>query len=421
MTASADGQSSAAEAQEAFVGLLTTPLASARVNAVLYSAVQRHRAQLAGWAGRLGYRLVISGSVARLHRDPAGPQRTAAPPPWDPPPRRVLVLTALLAAACEGTDLTTTVQILSDEIRALSASPGARITPYNPDRRTERQAFVRALDQLTTLGILLRRTSDEALLRQWEEDGSGVGAGFEVDRDALLQFTDPGTVALAYHPEAGQEAGNDDSGPPEASAGNRTAARITTRSQRMLRTLVEDTALLYADLHPLDAEYARGQRAWLADRAQEMTGGTVEMRDEGMLLRLPADRPASAAATAQFPAATAPSWFALKMLDAAMAMRKPAADGQIALADSQVSAVAAQVYRDNEGALTIALRESPARMRSVVEAVLTGCGLIRVSRGDWTILPVAGRYRDSKALWEPTLEDLGSTGDLGNPEEMAEP
>jgi len=103
--------------------------------------------------------------------------------------------------------------------------------------------------------------------------------------------------------------------------GNRDAAatpgrRTATRSQRMLRILVEDTALLYADLHADDAEYARGQRSWLAGHASDMTGGTVEIREEGMLLCLPPDRPSSAAATAPFPAATATPWFALKMLEA---------------------------------------------------------------------------------------------------------
>jgi uncharacterized protein (TIGR02678 family) len=396
------GLTTRADAQDAFVGLLIAPLVSARVDAVRFSAVLKHRAQLSEWCARLGYRLVIAGAVARLHRDPVGPQRTAAPPAWDAPPRRTLILTALIAAACEGTDITTTVQVLSDEVRALSASPGASITPYDPDRRPERQAFIRGLDQLAALGILLRRTSDESLLRQWEEDGTGVGGGFEIDQDALLQFTDPHTVGLAFQPTADESANGDE-----------TAARVATRSQRLLRTLVEDTALLYADLHPLDAEYARGQRSWLAGHAADMTGGTVEMRAEGMLLRLPPDRPASAAATVQFPAATATPWFALKILDALTSGRLSDESGRIELSRTDVEAVAERVYQDNYGALTKVMKESPTKMLHVAQQVLLGTGLIRETCAGCTVLPVAARYRDPKAVWTPTLDDFGNDAEDG--------
>jgi uncharacterized protein (TIGR02678 family) len=312
-----------------------------------------------------------------------------------PPSRRALTLMALTAAACEDVDMTTTVQALSDEVRAISAGPGARVMPYNPDRRTERQAFLRGVNQLAGLGVLLRRTTDEALLRQWEEDGTGVGAGFEVDRDALLQFTDPHTVALALRqPEVDQD--------DESTSGMRTA----TRSQRMLRTLVEDTALLYADLHPEDAEYARGQRSWLAGHASDMTGGMVEIREEGMLLRLLPDRPASAAATVPFPAATAIPWFALKMLEAVVSGRSPDDDGRIPLTPDEVETAAERVYTGNFGALTNDLKKSPLVMLAAVEPVLIEAGLVRVSDAGWTVLPVAGRYRDPRAVWEPTLEDM---------------
>jgi uncharacterized protein (TIGR02678 family) len=387
-----------AEAQDTFVGLLTWPMVTARTNPALFGGVLRHRALIGDWAVRLGYRLVITGAVIRLHRDPSGPQLTAAPPPWDVPPRRELVLTALIAAACEGTDQTTTVQELSDEVRALSVAPGARVTPYDPDRRSERQAFVRSLGRLTDLGILTRRTSDETLLRQWEDDGTGVGAGFEIDRDGLLQFTDPYTVALALAEGAGA-----------GSAEHDETTRIATRGQRLLRLLVENTALLYGDLHPLDAEYARGQRSWLAGQATDMTGGTVELRTEGMLLRLPEDRAFTAGATPAFPAATATAWFALKELDAAIAEVRGQQDdpaGRITLAGEQVNAIAGRVYRDNFRALTKALADSPARLRWAVEQVLAGLGLIRAEAGGWVILPVAARYRDPRAVWEQVLEDV---------------
>jgi uncharacterized protein (TIGR02678 family) len=385
--------SARAQAQEAFVGLLGTPLLAARIQPTLFAGVLRHRALVSDWAARLGYRLVIAGGVARLHRDPAGPARTAAPPPWDPPARRDLVLLALAAAACEDTDSSITVQELSDEVRALSA--GSRVTAYDPDRRAERQAFVRALDRLAGLGILIRRTTDDALLRQWEEEGTGLGAGFEVDRDALLQFTDPYTVELALAPGAGSPGEGDDE-----------SSRLHTRSQRMLRVLVEDTALLYADLHPLDADYARGQRSWLAGQAADMTGGIVEIRAEGMLLRLPEDRLTTSTLTPVFPAATAGRWFALKVLDACAADGSPDESGRITLSGAQVDGVTERVYAGNFGALTKELKESPARLRSVVERILAGLGLIRTSGAGWIILPVAGRYRDPAAVWEPALEDV---------------
>ena len=402
MMSEATGLTTRAEAQDTFVALLTTPFVSARVASGRFAAVLRHRAQLTEWTGRLAYRLVIAGSVARLHRDPAGPQRTAAPAMGAPPSRRALTLVALTAAACEDADMTTTVQALSDEVRAISAGPGARVMPYNPDRRTERQAFLRGVNQLAGLGILLRRTTDEALLRQWEEDGTGVGAGFEVDRDALLQFTDPHTVALALRQPEVDEDDEDSSDGLQSTSGMRTA----TRSQRMLRTLVEDTALLYADLHPEDAEYARGQRSWLAGHASDMTGGTVEIREEGMLLRLPPDRPASGAAIVPFPAATATPWFALKMLEAVVTGRSPDDDGRIPLTPDEVETAAERVYTGNFGALTNDLKKSPLVMLAAVEPVLIEAGLVRVSDAGWTVLPVAGRYRDPKAIWEPTLEDM---------------
>jgi uncharacterized protein (TIGR02678 family) len=314
---------------------------------------------------------------------------TAAPPPWDPPSRRDLVLLALAATACEDTDSTTTVQTLSDEVRALSAA--ARVIPYDPDRRAERQALVRGLSRLTALGILIRRTTDEALLRQWEEEGTGVGAGFEVDRDALLQFTDPYTVEQAL---SSKDTGDN-------------AARLPTRGQRMLRILVEDTALLYADLHPADADYARGQRSWLASLASDMTGGIVELREEGMLLLLPEDRLSTDAVTPLFPAATAVPWFALKILDAATTDARPDEHGRITLTGLQVDAVVSRVYADNFRALTKALSDSPARLRAATEPILAGLRLIRLAGEDWTVLPLAARFRDPKAVWEPTLEDIG--------------
>lgn len=368
------------EAQDAFVLLLARPLVTAGTAPELFRTLLRHRSQLSEWCGRLGYRLIYSGTVARLHRDACGPQLTAAPPPMDPPPRRDLVLLAVAAAACEDVDETTTVQELSDTCRALSA--GADLTPYNPDRRAERQAFLRALARLDELGVITRRTSDESLLRQWEDEGTGVGGGYVVIADALLQFTDPHTVSLLLTTDDSEE------------------GRVATRGQRMLRILVEDTALLHADLHPADAEYARAQRSWLASQATGMTGGTVEMRSEGMVLRLPPDHPGAAAVTPVFPAATAASWFALKMLEEALSST-PDELGRVRRTSAEINNIAGQLYADHPHALTVALKESPGRVRTSSEGILAGLGLLRVdSDGAWTLQPTAARFRGARTEWE---------------------
>jgi uncharacterized protein (TIGR02678 family) len=389
------------DAQAAFVTLLTKPLLTGRTNPIEMRILLPHRTKLGEWAARLGYRLVINSGVIRLHRDPAGPQRSAAPPPYGPPARRVLVLQLLAAAACESTDGTTTIQELSDEARALSAGPTSRIVPYNPDRRAERQAFLRGLDRLSEAGVLIRRTSDEALLRQWEIDGTGVGGGYEVDNDALLQFSDPFTVELAL---AVEDLDDEDA----------DAARTSTRGQRLLRVLVEDTALLYADLHPADADYARGQRSWLASQAVEMTGGVVEMRAEGLLLRLPDDHAAYSRAVVAFPVASAPSWFTLKALETAINRGPdPDPDGRVHLAASAVAELAQSLYTDHKAALTEALTGSATRLLSTVEGNLVGLGLIRVGAdGSWTLLPPAGRFRDPVATWQPALSLDGEPDDL---------
>ena len=161
--------------------------------------------------------------------------------------------------------------------------------------------------------------------------------------------------------------------------------------------LVEDTALLYADLHPLDAEYARGQRSWLAGQAADMTGGTVEIRAEGMLLRLPEDRLSTSAVTSCVPGrdrcgAGSPSRFSTPA--------PPKAARRVRPDHAQRRAgrgVTERVYTDNFGALTMEIKESPARLRSVVERILVGLGLIRMTGDGWIILPVAARYRDPKA------------------------
>ena len=373
-----------AEQQQAFVGLLTRPLLTPDVDPELHRRVGRHRPVLTTWAGRLGYRVVSIGSTFRLRRVPM--DHAVAAPAGPAPPRRELVLALVVAACLE--DITgdaVTIQDLSDAVRDAGAL--GEHTAYNPERRADRATLVRALGRLTDLGVLARRTGREELVREWENSGQGPGAGYRVNRDALLLMVDPRDVALARPAE----------GDPAEAPGLSDPDR-DPRSATILRRLVETQGLLYTDLSPSELDYFRMQRQRLLARACEMTGATAEVRREGVLLVLAPDGPHSQAATVDFPAVTAAAWVSLHLVDAAAAYARaggPAPDGgTIRWPADLVDAAAAAVYERVAERLTVELRTGPDAVRASAEAVLRDAGLLETTpEGDWLVSPLAGRYR----------------------------
>ncbi|WP_168589085.1 DUF2398 family protein [Saccharopolyspora sp. ASAGF58] len=228
----------------------------------------------------------------------------------------------------------------------------------------------------------------------WEDDGKGIGGGFDINPDALLQFIDPHTVHHVFI----------------ADSGDVEEVRIATRRQRMLRRLLEDTVLLYGDLHPEDADYARAQRSSLVTAVTEMTGGTVEIRAEGMLLRLPEDSPAGLVVA--FPGSRRSSWFALNILDAVIAAGPPPdAVGRVAVASAVVDERIADVAARYAEALTDELRGGVSRLRAAVEPILQSVGLVRINPSrEWIVQPIAARYRNPRVSFQPVLAaDLGES------------
>jgi len=369
------------EAQEAFVGLLTRPLVTVASDPTLHRLIRRHQRTLTPWAVRCGYRLVVVGDAARLHRVPLG-GRVEHPTPHPTPTRRVLVLALAAAAACEEGEPTTTIQAIADAVRDITGVDGA-ITGFDPDRRPERILLLQALELLEHFGALRRRTFDDDMVRNWEEDHEGIGRGYEVDRAALLQLVDPAVVANALA---------DDS--PGGSAA----------SQRLLRRLLETQAVLYAELTDDEAEFLRNRRGRIIEDAVRMTGGTVEIRAEGLLLILPIDARFSDAGTIDWPKANAASWSALLLADAAMttAADHIDADGVLVIDTDEVGVLAEALYEEREHQLTKKLREDPTRLRPTAERILSDAGLLQVQpNGDWRLLPTAARYREPAIVVGP--------------------
>lgn len=228
-------------------------------------------------------------------------------------------------------------------------------------------------------GVLLLR-SGEAAISAWTESRSGAGAGYQVDRDALLLLTNPDVLSRAV-----AQVDADD--------------WAMTRHARLLRELLEAPALLYADLadrDPDDAERARGMRGLLKHSVVDAVGGHVEDRSEGLVLVV-GDPARPSPLGLDFPAARADSWVALLAADAAGRLARDGGTrdsaGRCHVRSADVDLLLDELVEDRGEYLTVPLRESREHLRSTVERILQAVGLLHIDGGDWALSPVAGRYR----------------------------
>jgi hypothetical protein len=236
--------------------------------------------------------------------------------------------------------------------------------------------LVEAVRLLQTHGVLEQRTARADLLDSWERDGDGIGAGYVIHRDALVLLLDTRDAELALADEA----------PPG-----------DTRGVRLLRALVETQFLAPLELDKADGAYLASQRARLIAQAEELTGGTVEVRSDALVLVLPSDKGLDSALFVRFPENTAADWVALSLLNDAIAASEPdAVPGRRRCRDAMVAQRAARLHADHAARLTVALRESPDAVRDAAERRLIEAGLLRVDDGDWVLPAAAARYREAE-------------------------
>jgi hypothetical protein len=143
----------------------------------------------------------------------------------------------------------------------------------------------------------------------------------------------------------------------------------------------------------------------LAEAARTMTGGTVEVRAEGLVLILHPDHAWTADATLDWPKAAAASWVALMMCDAAATIGQRSADGTVSLRSHHVDALASGLHRQHHADLTDHFKQRPEQIRPVAEEALRDAGLLHVDdTGNWALTAAAGRYRDPEpaSSWNPS-------------------
>ncbi|WP_410596159.1 TIGR02678 family protein [Amycolatopsis sp. lyj-23] len=367
----------AVERQRAFTGLLAHPVLDRRRHPELFALVRnvRHRPVLIEWfSARLGYRLVVTESAARLFRLPlAGevlaPRRLAAPS------RRVLVLAVLAAAAAEDAEDITTTQDLSDRVRALAAHDEVGLAPYDPDRFAERQLFDKAVGLLIETGALRGTGRDAGEQREgWTHRRDTVGGAYEVERELLVRMVDPAALAATL--------GDND----EAAAVEDSAARFG-----LMRRLIELPVCLLADLDDACRAYLSSQRHRVLAWCAEMTGWVVEQRAEGLALIAAEESDTDL----PFPRLRAVDFATLMVLNE---LRKYRQEGGV-VSEGDLGRAVTEVRARHPRAMTKELDTGLALRDRAVE-LLQALDLLRggAAGGTWWLSPAAERFRDPRVV-----------------------
>ncbi|ASU85966.1 TIGR02678 family protein [Nocardiopsis gilva YIM 90087] len=337
----------------------------------LWRDVRKHRPLLVQWFDeRLGYRLVVAETMARLFRLPLD-GKVIAPVRTRMVSRRVLVLTLLAAACAEDADDLTTVQELSDRVRALTARDDVGASDYDPDRFAERQMFVKAIDRLVSLAAL-RPTdrSGEKMLTGWTHRKDSIGGAYRVDREMLLRLVDPACRAAAL-------------GRPAALQQDENLRRRFT----IMRRLIELPVCLPADLSEEESAYLSSQRHRMLDWCREMTGWQVEQRSEGIAL-VPQDEDAT---DLPFPKVRGDHFGSLLILDRLI--------GAAEVDRATITEAAREVCGRHPNGVTKWFREAPTRLADAAIPLLTELDLLRPHGTDsWKVMPTAARFRGPEVV-----------------------
>lgn len=364
------------ERRRAFVGLLANPVVDRTRHRELFGLVRhpRHRPELVSWfSSRLGYRLVVTDSAARLFRLPLGdtviaPRRVALPP------RRTLVLALLAAAAAEDAEDVTTTQDLSDRVRVLSARADSGVAVYEPDRYSERKVFAAAVELLMSAGALAPSGSDAAERDSWTRRVDKVGGTYQVQREMLLRMMDPASLSAAL----------EERGPVLNDAAERFA---------VMRRIIELPVCLYSDLTEAERAYLIRQRTRVVGWCTEMTGWVVEQRAEGLALIAAEESMTDLV----FPRLRAVDFVTLLVLDELYRVR----DENAVVTEADLTAAVAEVALRHPKSITAEVAAESARRERALE-LLRALDLLRpgLRPGLWQLTPVAARYRAPQILAE---------------------
>lgn len=368
----------AAERRAAARLLLRHPLVTPASHPDEFPLIRRH----ADWLVRqfqqvLGYRLVVEGRFARLHKAGLGPgagRRLERAGGGAFTPRAYAYVALALSVL-----VTAPEQLLLSELvaRTRGAAAEAGIDLGEPNRPAERRAMVAALRQLTEWRVL---REDEGSVDRYATAGGESEALLGVDREIARRLVSGPLTGAADG--AGLIGAAADPGPGEA--------------RRLVRRRLVETPVVYLD------ELTEEQRAWLRReqraeqrRFEEFLGVDTEIRAEGAALL----DPAGELTDLEFPGPGTVPQAALLLLDRLLERQSPSADGPMPIGvpvrRSTVEEILAELTGEHGAHWARAHVENPTLLRDAVTGLLTRMNLLAPGPGEdtWTLRAAAARYR----------------------------
>ena len=389
------------EFQRAARALLRTPLITARQAddfrlVVKWESVLRHE-----FAQKLGYRLDVSRTAARLLRRPASltAARGAQLATGRHLSRWAYVYLCLTLAALEQPGH----QVLASELltRITQLARGDARLQLDTTEYVQRRAFRDAVRYLELIGVLIVRDGD---VDQLVSEGQVL---WDIDRDAaaMCMVASPSVLRSVSVVEDFIA----EPTPSDSDGRSRRARHLLNRR------MIDQPLVVLADLTPDETDLAWRNRRREADNITRLTGCEVELRREGVAL---IDSPRQPIGATPFPGSTAVSHAALLWLTALLEL--PVDQGNQASDDEDTGDVRLVVTHTAEAAdeawtamldqyssrLSLDAREQPDKFRSDVLALLQRFGLVTVQPRGIAVAAFANRYRA-----EPTIDDGPSVDD----------
>lgn len=414
------------ELQRASRALLRSPLLTARDDD--FRLVLRWETVLRNEFGqKLGYRLDVSRSAARLLRRPAATTDTRGA--YIERNARYLgrwgyVYLCLTLAALEQPGHQVVASELLGRITNLARGDGR--LALDTTEYSQRRAFRDAVRYLEQVGVLAVRDGDvESLLQEGE-------VLWDVDRDAAA-------MCMVATPSILRSVSSVEDFVAEPLPSGIEARR--RRARHLLnRRMLDQPVVVAADLDGDELELAWRNRRREADNISRLTGCEIELRREGIAL---IEHPVHPMGRSRFPGSDNVSHAALLWLTellhraeppepaepivsvdarsatledgvelgAPSASGSPTADWAVPAAD--VDAAWTAVLERFGDRLGKDAREQPDRVRTAAESVLQRFGLIEPGPRRWRLCAVANRYRAEPISSATDLED-----DLTDPAEQ---